>query len=312
MVNRILWSAAITLALIFSPNQVLSFTTNPEQNKSQIGDSAMVNRILRIVAITLALTYAPNQVLSFTTNPEQDKSSTPPEEVIKKNKSTKSLKTNRTFASRNGFQDVVESSMVPSYSQRSAVAEPRPLMKVTPQRDGRFLMEPLTHRNTLNTPFTWPPKQENKSDSISLNPAKYNPSGPRNFSELILTRAKACLNAPYTRGASLKNGSATDCSGFVQFIYHGFKIDLPRSSAEQAQVGKVVTRKMDFSKLLPGDLLFFRRGGHVRHAGIYLGEGKMIHASTHRYGVTISDLRQSYYEGNFEVAKRVIEVEYPQ
>ena len=60
------------------------------------------------------------------------------------------------------------------------------------------------------------------------------------------------------------------------------------------------------------DLLFFRRGGrNVGHAGIYLGEGKMIHASNHRYGVTVTDLRQPYYEGTFEVAKRVFEVKYP-
>ena len=141
---------------------------------------------------------------------------------------------------------------------------------------------------------------------------KYNTFEPWNFSELILTQAKAYRYAPYARGASLENGSATDCSGFVQFIYHGFKINLPRSSAEQAQVGKVVTQQMDFSKLLPGDLLFFRRGGRsVGHAGIYLGEGKMIHASNHRYGVTITDLRQPYYEGTFVVAKRVFEVKYP-
>ena len=128
---------------------------------------------------------------------------------------------------------------------------------------------------------------------------------------MILSQANAYKHAPYARGASLENSSATDCSGFVQFIYHRFKIDLPRSSAEQAQVGKVVTRQMDFSKLLPGDLLFFRRGGPVGHAGIYLGEGKMIHASNHRYGVTVTDLRQPYYEGTFEVAKRVFEVKYP-
>jgi hypothetical protein len=273
--------------------------------------AAMVNRILWSAAITLALTFSPNQVLSFPTNPEQNKFLTPPEGFIKKNNSSKSLKTNRTCSSRNRFQDVVESSMVPSYSQRDSVAEPRPLMKVTHQRDGRFLLEPLTPKNTLNTPLYWPPKQENKSDRISLNSPQNIMSEPCNLSEAILTRAKPYLNAPYIRGASLKNSSATDCSGFVQFIYHELKIDLPRSSAEQAKVGKVVTHQMDFSKLLPGDLLFFRRGGHVGHAGIYLGEGKMIHASTHRYGVIISDLRQSYFEKKLEVAKRVIEVEYP-
>jgi cell wall-associated NlpC family hydrolase len=70
---------------------------------------------------------------------------------------------------------------------------------------------------------------------------------------------------------------------------------------------------MDYAKLLPGDLLFFSRGGrHIGHAGIYLGEGKMIHASNRRLGVTITDLRQPYYEGTFVVAKRVFEVKYPQ
>ncbi len=272
----------------------------------------MVNRILWSAAITLALTFSPNLAFSVPTKTVKKKSSKPQEKVAKKSKSSKSSKTtSRTRSSRSRSEEVVESSMVPSYPERRAVTETPPLMKVTPQRDGRFLLEPLTPKKTLNTPLSQPPKQEDKSDRVSSNPPKYNTSEPWNFSELILTQANAYKNAPYARGASLENSSATDCSGFVQFIYHGFKIDLPRSSAEQAQVGKVVTRQMDFSKLLPGDLLFFRRGGPVGHAGIYLGEGKMIHASNHRYGVTVTDLRQPYYEGTFEVAKRVFEVKYP-
>ncbi len=271
----------------------------------------MVNRILLSAAITLALTFSPNLALSVPTKTVKKKSSKPQEKVAKKSKSSKTSKTKRTSASRQRSQEAVESSMVPSYS-RNTVSETPPLMKVTPQRDGRFLLEPLTPKKTLNTPLTQPPKREDVSDRRSSTPPKYNTSEPWNFSELILTQAKAYQHAPYARGASLENGSATDCSGFVQFIYHGFKIDLPRSSAEQAQVGKVVTHQMDFSKLLPGDLLFFRRGGRsVGHAGIYLGEGKMIHASNHRYGVTITDLRQPYYQGTLEVAKRVFEVKYP-
>jgi cell wall-associated NlpC family hydrolase len=272
----------------------------------------MVNRILLSAAITLALTFSPNLAPAVPTKTVKKKSSKPQERVAKKSKSSKTSKKKRTYSSRKRSNDgVVESSMVPSYS-RNSVSETPPLMKVTPQRDGRFLLEPLTPKKTMSTPLTKPPKSEAVSDLRSSAPPKYNTSEPWNFSELILTQAKAYQHAPYARGASLANGSATDCSGFVQFIYHGFKIDLPRSSAEQAQVGKVVTRQMDFSKLLPGDLLFFRRGGQtVGHAGIYLGEGKMIHASNHRYGVTITDLRQPYYEGTLEVAKRVFEVKYP-
>ncbi len=272
----------------------------------------MVNRILLSAAITLALTFSPNLAFSVPTKTVKKKSTKSPEKVAKKSKSTKSSKsTRRTRSYRSRSEDVVESSMVPSYPERRTVTETPPLMKVTPQRDGKFVLEPLTPKKTLNTPITQPSKQEAKDDRVSSAPPKYNTFEPWNFSELILTQANAYKHAPYARGASLENSSATDCSGFVQFIYHGFKIDLPRSSAEQAQVGKVVTRQMDFSKLLPGDLLFFRRGGPVGHAGIYLGEGKMIHASNHRYGVTVTDLRQPYYEGTFEVAKRVFEVKYP-
>ena len=275
----------------------------------------MVNRILWSAALTLALTFSPNFAFSTPTKTVKKKSSKSQEKIAKKSKSSKSshAKKSRSHATRRTYRerdDVVESSMVPSYPERRTVTETPPLMKVTPQRDGRFLLEPLTPKKTLNTPLSQPPKQEDKNDRVSSTQPKYNTSEPWDFSELILSQANAYKHAPYARGASLETSSATDCSGFVQFIYHRFKIDLPRSSAEQAQVGKVVTRQMDFSKLLPGDLLFFRRGGPVGHAGIYLGEGKMIHASNHRYGVTVTDLRQPYYEGTFEVAKRVFEVKY--
>ncbi|MFZ5451760.1 MAG: C40 family peptidase [Thermodesulfobacteriota bacterium] len=200
-------------------------------------------------------------------------------------------------------------SQRPSPPSVSGVSETPPLMKVIPQRDGRFLLEPLApkkNKGPLSRKVSPPP-----AEKVASSERNYNRFEPWNFSELILTLARSYRHTPYRRGGSLATGSATDCSGFVQYIYHGFKIDLPRSSSDQAQVGKVVTHNMDFSKLLPGDLLFFRRGGrHIGHAGIYLGEGKMIHASNRRLGVTITDLRQPYYEGTFVVAKRVFEVKF--
>jgi cell wall-associated NlpC family hydrolase len=272
----------------------------------------MVNRILWSAAITLALTFSPNLVTATPTKTVKKRTSKSSPKVAKK-KSSKSSRTCRTRSYRRS-QEVVESAMVPSYSSysRSGVAETAPLMKVTPQRDGRFLLEPMGPKKTITTPLTQPPKKSEINDRISSETQKYNTFEPWHFSDLVMGMAKSYKHAPYARGASLETSSATDCSGFVQFIYHGFKIDLPRSSSEQAQVGKVVTRQMDFSKMLPGDLMFFSRGGRaVGHAGIYLGEGKMIHASSPRTGVTVTDLRQPYYEGTFVVAKRVFEVKYP-
>ncbi len=74
----------------------------------------------------------------------------------------------------------------------------------------------------------------------------------------------------------------------------------------------VVTRTLDFAKMLPGDILFFGHSGHrIGHAGIYLGNGEMIHASGRRQGVVITDLRQSSYDGAFVVARRVFEAQAP-
>lgn len=267
----------------------------------------MANRIIWSAVIILALTFSPNLAFSVPTKGVKKKSSKSNAKVARKTKSGKRSKVSRSRSSRRSRR-VVESSMVPS--SRGEVAETPPLMKVIPQRDGRFLLEPTSPKKGV---ITRPGKKEEKNDRISSSERGFHKFEPWNFSELVLTQARCYRHAPYARGGSLANGSATDCSGFVQFIYHNFKIDLPRSSSEQAQVGKVVTRQMDFAKLLPGDLLFFRRGGRaVGHSGIYLGEGKMIHASNHRNGVTVTDLRQPYYEGTFVVAKRVFEVKYPQ
>lgn len=146
------------------------------------------------------------------------------------------------------------------------------------------------------------------NDLAPLASRRYNRFDPGNLSDRLLEQASRYLKTPYRRGGSLQRGHATDCSGFVQYIYQKANIDLPRSSPEQAQSGRLVARTMDFSRLLAGDLLFFRRGGrHIGHVGIYMGEGKMIHASNRRNGVTITDLRQSYYQDTFVVAKRLSE-----
>ena len=275
----------------------------------------MVNRILRSAAITLALTLTPTLVLATPTKTVKKRSSKTVRLAKKSHHHHRRARTHRTRYSRRHHRHsrrVVESSMVPSY-HRGYVAETPPLMKVIPQRDGNFLLEPLTPpKKTSTTPLSESYNTAN-DDWIASQIRRYNTFEPWGFRSLVLAMAKAYEHTPYCYGASLENSSATDCSGFVQFIYHQFKIDLPRSSAEQAQVGKTVTRRMDFSKLLPGDLLFFRRHGHVGHAGIYLGEGKMIHASNRRTGVTITNLKtEDYYRDTFVVAKRVFVVKYPE
>src|SRR5689334_15063232 len=110
-----------------------------------------------------------------------------------------------------------------------------------------------------------------------------------------LTRDQIGLRYKY--GAK-QPGLAFDCSSLVQWIAGLFGRDLPRTAAEQSHVGVEVPR--DTSRLLPGDLLFFGKGKRVTHIGIYVGEGKYVHAANRRKGVIESalvDARKSWWKG---------------
>jgi len=91
----------------------------------------------------------------------------------------------------------------------------------------------------------------------------------------------------YRLGA-VRPGVAFDCSGLVKWVMSMLDLHLPRTAAEQARLGIEVPK--DPAQLLPGDLLFFGRGRRVTHIGIYVGEGKYVHAANRRKGVIESDI----------------------
>ncbi len=109
------------------------------------------------------------------------------------------------------------------------------------------------------------------------------------------------LNVPYKYGGKTKEG--TDCSGLSTAIYKNlFNIDLYRSSEDQMKNVTMIEK----SELKAGDLLFFKiSADRVSHVGIYIANGKFIHASTKR-GVVINDLAEEYYVKTFYKCGRVI------
>lgn len=70
-------------------------------------------------------------------------------------------------------------------------------------------------------------------------------------------------------------------------VYAAFGISLPHSSAAQAGKG----RSVSFSNLQPGDLIFYKNGGRIGHVALYIGGGKVVHASNKRDGIKISNYR---------------------
>ncbi len=83
-------------------------------------------------------------------------------------------------------------------------------------------------------------------------------------------------------GTSLTNG--TDCSGFTKSVFSNFGISIPRTSRSQAVSGK----RISISDLQPGDLVFYARGGSINHVAIYIGNGKVISASSPETGIRIT------------------------
>ncbi len=138
----------------------------------------------------------------------------------------------------------------------------------------------------------------------SSRPTYSNPSLVAAEPTTVVARAQTWRGTRYRYGAMSR--SATDCSGFTGQVYRSVGVRLPRTSREQATVGQRVSR----SSLKPGDLVFFRtsHGNRISHVGIYQGNGKFIHASNPRGGVTVSNLTDGYYANRFVTARRVAKV----
>lgn len=119
------------------------------------------------------------------------------------------------------------------------------------------------------------------------------------WANAVIAFATRHLGRPYRWGA--EGPRAFDCSGFLNYVYNHFSINLPRITFDMFRVGRAVPR----DQLKPGDVVFFTtyaRG--ASHAGIYMGDGRFIHASSARGAVTISSLSDRYYATHYIGARR--------
>jgi len=118
----------------------------------------------------------------------------------------------------------------------------------------------------------------------------------------LVVHAMAYLDTPYRLGGnSLDEG--LDCSGFVQAAYrHSLGIALPRRAVEQAQA----TLPLEATALVPGDLVFFNtQGPDYSHVGLYVGQGRFIHAPRAGAQIRMENMHSSYWAPRFNGARRV-------
>jgi len=122
--------------------------------------------------------------------------------------------------------------------------------------------------------------------------------------ETLRDNLEKFIGIPYRWGGTSEKGM--DCSGLAKHVYSRFlDVNLPHNSAAQSQVGVLEEIAFPEDELETGDLLFFGPGKkRVNHVGIYLSEGKFIHASR-RSGVRISCLDRNYWNNRLMATKRL-------
>jgi len=117
----------------------------------------------------------------------------------------------------------------------------------------------------------------------------------------VLQRAFTLLGTPYRWGGTSPEGGF-DCSGLVGYVFRTIGIDLPRVSRSMANEGTAV---VDRTSLTEGDLVFFGKRGRVDHVGIYIGQGKFVHAPRTGRDVTVSSLDSGYWSQKYLQARRL-------
>jgi cell wall-associated NlpC family hydrolase len=170
------------------------------------------------------------------------------------------------------------------------------------QRDNKLEPTGVVDTTTWNTIKNnqMPRKKASQKPDPSLTPQVVMSKNANPTTAGIITTSRKYLGVPYKFGGITPKGF--DCSGYLQYIFNENGMQIPRTADEQYKIGTSITQ----TQLQSGDLVFFttyEKG--ASHCGLYLGDGKFIHASSSK-GIHIDELNNSYWKPRYIGAKRII------
>lgn len=166
---------------------------------------------------------------------------------------------------------------------------------------GLFFASPASYANEFYQParinLTAPddPAEADRDEDADHTPA--------NQADALIDHGMGYLGIRYRRGGS-SPATGLDCSGLVQNVFSkSIGLTLPRRADEMARLGQ----KVDKKSLMPGDLVFFNTMRRANsHVGIYVGEGRFLHAPSSGGVVRIDDMGQKYWRARFNGARRLL------
>jgi len=131
-----------------------------------------------------------------------------------------------------------------------------------------------------------------------------NPPQAENRADQIIAFAESLIGkVTYEYGVRNTSKLIFDCSSFTQYVFQQFGVDLKWGTKYQKSAGTAVSK----ANLKKGDLVFFATSGSsINHVGIYIENGKFIHNTPSKNGVTINDLNTGYWKDKYVSARRVL------
>jgi cell wall-associated NlpC family hydrolase len=155
-----------------------------------------------------------------------------------------------------------------------------------------------------STPHKREPTFKASHSELAALPARAPSAANAQVANDVLFRAMALVGTPYKWGGNTPQ-AGFDCSGLVDYIYrNAADIALPHSSRAMSDLGQKVKR---MKELASGDLVFFGGRSGISHVGVYVGQGRFVHAPNSGGTVRLDDIDGPYWRDHFEFGKRLLD-----